>query len=157
MSGNFMVILDYIWWRMYTFFLSHRIFSGMEEIDATSLLYLMICMPFTPLIGYLCSCGIFPTTEHNRYLYIMILFPTYIPFLYRYIISRKIKANNYQTFKSKWEKESIVLHKKRGRLIVLLCITNIILFPLGTILLQIFHIIQHCQSTSTYSAPLQLP
>ena len=30
-----MRILDYIWWRMYTFFSLHRIFSGMEEIDAT--------------------------------------------------------------------------------------------------------------------------
>ena len=136
-----MRIIDYIWWRMYTFFSSHRVFSGMEEIDATSLLYLMICMPFAPLMGYLCRWGLLPTTEHNRYLYIMILLPTYLPFLYRYIISRKIKANNYQAFKNKWGKESIALRKKRGWLIVLLCITNIILFPLGAILLQIFHII----------------
>ena len=50
-------------------------------------------------------------------------------------------ANNYKLFADRWKQEDAKTHKRRGCMIIILCITNLILFPVCYVLLKKYHII----------------
>ena len=140
---HFLDILDYIFFRSYLFFSSHRFFAGMEVVDAISMIFLAIFIPISSLIG--CICYYLDFTVDNspptRYIGMLLFFIVgYLPLMKRYMYNKSIKKYNYRVFKERWGNESSKLRKKRGRLIALLFVNNLLVFPIVVIVL-IHHII----------------
>lgn len=127
-----MRILDYIFWRIYSFNSTHWILSDNEEGKAASLLYLIFGVPITILLASVTSCELIP---------IGAFFLTYFPLLHRYWWNKKVIANNYKLFADRWKEEDAKTHKRRGCMIIVLCIINLILFPICYVLLKKYHII----------------
>ena len=127
-----MRILDYIFWRIYSFNSTHWILSDNEEGKAVSLLYLIFGIPIIILTASVTSCELIP---------IGVFFLFFLPLLYRYWWNKKVIANNYKLFADRWKQEDAKTHKRRGCMIIILCITNLILFPVCYVLLKKYHII----------------
>jgi len=124
---------DYFFYRLYKYFSSHRFFRGMEVIDSISTIVLSIFIPIAALVGCCCRhMGIgFEKYSPEYYLCILIGIPAMFgPFMKRYMFDKSISKSKYQIFKDKWGKENRKQRKKRGWMIALLCINNIIVAPI---------------------------
>ena len=62
-------------------------------------------------------------------------------FHYRYRVSERIKYGNYKVFREQWGNEPADIRHRRSWIILILCIANIILFPILPIILSMLHII----------------
>lgn len=134
-------IFDYIFYRLYKFFSSHRLFTGMEVIDAISMIFFTIFIPIASLIGYIFHHLdiVVDSIPPIRYLGMLLLFIVgYLPLMKRYMYNKSIKKYNYRVFNERWGNEDPKLHKKRGWLLIFLFVSNIIIFPIVLVLL-IYH------------------
>ena len=126
-------ILDYIFYRSYKFFSSHRMFAGMEVIDAISMIFFTIFIPVAAIIGTLARHNGIMIGNYGtpRYIGMLLFFLVgYLPLMKRYMYNKSIKKNNYRVFKQKWDNEDPKVYKKRGIFIVLMFVNNILLFPI---------------------------
>ena len=123
---------DYLFYRLYRFFSSHRFFHGMEKEDSIGMIFLLFFIPTCALIGavYYYTGTKFERYSLQTYTYIALVFLIeYTPLLHRYSFNKSILQDKYKVFKDRWGKEDRKLRKKRGWYIVLLVINNILVFP----------------------------
>jgi hypothetical protein len=127
-------MLDYVFYRSYRFFCSYRIFRGMEEIDAISVILYSIGIPLACLCGDVCYFTNINTYiekySAEYYLCILGIFVLgYLP-LIRYMYSKSITKGKYRVFRECWENEDSKQRKKRGWLIVTMIVNNWIALPI---------------------------
>lgn len=131
-------VFDYIFYRLYKFFSSHRLFNGMEAIDAISMIFFTMFIPIASLIGglfYLLDIVV-DNSPSIRYVGMLLFFLVgYLPLMKRYMYKKSIKKYNYRVFEERWGNEDPKLHKRRGRLLVILFVNNIVLFPIVLVML----------------------
>ena len=124
---------DYVFYRCYRFFSSHRIFRGMETIDSISTIFLSLFIPLAVIVGCVGHrTGMIIEKYSLQYYTILalIFLIGYAPLIQRYMFNKSISKDKYQVFKDKWGKENRKQRKKRGWYIVLFIINNIIVFPI---------------------------
>lgn len=138
-------IFDYIFYRSYLFFSSHRYFAGMEDIDAISMMFFAIFIPVAFLLGciFRYSNIMFDSTYPARFIGMLIFFIVgYFPLMKRYMFNKSIKKYNYRVFKERWGNEDSKLQKRRGWFVVLLFVNNILIFPIvGFVLMHYLEIL----------------
>ena len=135
---NVLNLLDYIFYRSYCFFSSHKIFRGMEVIDAISMLFLTIYIPVMSLLGrmfYYMDITVDNNVPFKCVGMLIIFIIGYYPLMKRYMFNKSISKYSYRLFKEKWGNEDRGRHKKNGWLIILLFIINILIFPSVVIML----------------------
>ena len=123
---------DYVFYRCYRFFSSHRIFRGMETIDSIGMIFLLLFIPVATLVGAVCYYTGIRIAKYSLqyYTYLALLFLIgYVPLIQRYMFNKSISEGKYQIFKDKWGKENHKQRKKRGWYIVLLLTNNALVFP----------------------------
>ncbi len=129
---------DYVFYRCYRFFSSHRFFRGMEKDDSIGMIFLLFFIPTCALIGavYYYTGTKFERYSLQTYTYIAFIFLIeYAPLLHRYSFNKSISKDKYQVFKDRWRKEDRKQRKKRGWYIVLLIVNNLLVFPLVVMML----------------------
>ena len=132
-------ISDYIFFRSYQFFCSHRIFRGMEVIDAISVIFYIIFIPIAAIMGTMANYYGIKIDRYGMHRYIgMLLFflVGYLPLMKRYMYNKSITKRNYQIFKDRWGKEDPKQRKKRGWIIAAIVINNIIIIPIVLAIFQ---------------------
>ena len=138
---HFLKVFDYIFFRSYLFFSSHRVFKGMEKIDAITVIYLIWFFPICCILGYIShriGVRFFVKYEETYYIAIVIALLGYIPIERRYLRKPEITKDDYQSFRNRWGKETNKQKKIRGWLIVWLLILILIL-PIIFIVLMRHH------------------
>ena len=123
---------DYVFYRLYQFFSAHRIFRGMEEIDAISMIFLTIFMPIVVFVLCVFTHNGMRIEKYTMPYYVSLAFVIlfgYGPLLQRYMFNKSISKANYKVFKDRWGKENPQQRKKRGWCIVLLIINNVLILP----------------------------
>lgn len=137
-------VLDYIFYRSYLFFSSHRLFAGMEVINAISMIFFTIFIPVSFSIGcifYYLNI-IVDNSSPTRYIGMLLFFLVgYLPLMKRYMYNKSIKKHSYFVFKERWGNEDPKLQKRKGWLVAILFINNILVFPIVGIVLIHYHII----------------
>ena len=138
-------IFDYVFYRLYKYFSSHRFFNGMEIIDAISTIVLTVFFPIGCIVGSIChklDITIFERYSAKRYWVILGLFVVaYLPMMKRYMFNRLIAKGNFRIFRDRWGNEDMKLRKKRGWLITALIINSLVLIPLLLIVLEHYNIL----------------
>ncbi len=132
-------VLDYIFYRSYLFFSSHRLFAGMEVIDAISMIFFTIFIPVSFSIGCIFRYLniMVDSTSPARFIGMLIFFIVgYFPLMKRYMFNKSIKKNNYRVFKERWGNEDSKLQKRRGWFVALLFVNNILIFPIVGLVLM---------------------
>ena len=134
--------LDYIFYRMYEYVLKHNFVKGDQEEKRVSTIAIyswVFLIPFivlviTPIFRSI-NIGIsrYSGTGIGVFLLLLLLSaPLYV---------RYWKYETYQRIKKRWENEDFKQRKKRGWLIWILIINNIILVPMIVILFEHFDIL----------------
>lgn len=131
-----MKCFDHIFFRFYSF-LAPRMHQPVADGYAVALTILLFFMPLIVSLPAYLHIEI-PLPLYKQKTYALLLFS---PLIYRYIVCKKYKANNYQIFREKWSNEPANVRRRRGWLILILSITNIVVFPIVTLVLSILHII----------------
>ena len=138
-------IIDYTYYRLYKFFSSHRIFTGMEEIDSISTIMLTIFFPLACIGGSIChktNIVMFERHTISRFLGTVVMIVIYYyPMMRRYMFNKSITTGKYRIFRERWGNEDPKQRKKRGWIIAALVFNNIVLIPIGVFLLVHYGII----------------
>ena len=128
-------ILDYTYYRLYKFFSSHRIFVGMEELDAITIILWVVFFPIACLWGsieHYTGTTLIEIEQNpiSRYFWFFVIGAvTYGPFMKRYMYNKSIRKGNYRIFRERWGKEDPKQRKKRGWLIAAIVINSLVAFP----------------------------
>lgn len=136
-----MKCFDYIFFRIYDYLKKRRIIQNNEEAFVVqNCVFLIVFMPIVVIGAYL---HIFSSILHitEKYEYLLLFGVWWFPFYYRYRVSEKIKYGNYKIFREQWGNEPADIRHRRSWIILILCITNIFLFPVLPIVLSMLHII----------------
>ena len=131
---------DYVFYRLYRFFSSHRFFRGMEQIDSITMIFFILFLPIAALVGcILAHKGIqFEKYSPEYYISMLVGIPLcYGPLMTRYMYNKSISKGKYEVFRDRWGKEDRKQRKRRGWMIALLCINNIIVAPVVIIWLDV--------------------
>ena len=138
-----MKFFDYIFFRIYNYldvkFQKYPNVPNPADWYAFTIFILLFMMPL---------CCVLAVAQHwidipikGREEWRIFHFSIGLPFVYRYGLSERIKKGNYEIFRKKWGNEPAHIRRRNSWIILIACIVNIILFPIGTILLQILHVI----------------
>ena len=130
--------IDYIYFRIYKFFIVHKSKEvGEDEVrqGATLWLWFIFIIPIVVLViaPLLRANGIrIPVYSVSRAIVGVILFVMLIPFEVRYWKKEKL-----QKLKERWGNEEPQKSSRRGWLVLLVIITNLIFIPMLVILLDL--------------------
>lgn len=136
-----LIISDYIFYRVYTFFLSTSLIKGNNEEKAVSAISALIIFTFVPItiisvVPLFYIFNIHLTRYSKTYISLfLILFILSRPIHKRYM-NPKISKNNYQLFRERWGNEEPTRRKIRGRIIIALFVNNIILIPIIAVIIK---------------------
>ena len=92
---------DYVFYRLYRFFSSHRFFRGMEKDDSIGMIFLLFFIPTCALIGavYYYTGTKFERYSLQTYTYIAFIFLIeYAPLLHRYSFNKSIIKGQVSSF-----------------------------------------------------------
>lgn len=137
-----MKFFDYIFYRIYNYldvkFQKYPNVPNPADWYACAIFSFLFFMPITCVVS---AQRWFDIPLHGREEWRPIFYLILLPFCYRYLMSERIKKGNYEMFRKKWGNEPAHIRRRNSWIILIACIVNIILFPIGTILLQILHVI----------------
>lgn len=127
-------LCDYVFYRIWSRGTIHIKQEFMKKILPIFFLYLMISMPISMLLR---SVVEIPDLPREQALLLELLYSS--PLYFRYLFNKAIKKNNYEVFRTRWENESSIIKKRRGWIITILLIFNILLLPTISIVWDICH------------------
>lgn len=132
---------DYIFWRIYIFFKTHKLAKENEAMLATTLLFLFIGIPLGAAWGFLSSIGILlnigDISSQPQIFTLSLTALLMSPLIYRYLCKKSIRKNDYEIFRKKWGNEPLPVRKRRKWLIIVLFIFNCIIIPIAPIVVTI--------------------
>ncbi len=131
-----MIIVDYIFFRVYIFCLQCKLFRRNTDIWVSCIVWLVIILPWV-----YCLSAMHLIPHLPRYIALPIMLITMVPFEYRYTKQPKIIKDDYSYFRSMWENETSHIRRRRGALIITLFVANFIVIPGVLFLFQFYDII----------------
>ena len=126
-------LFDYIFFQIYTYLKSRKRIDGTEAGSALSITILIWMMPIGMLLAEFNLLPDIPDYKRKTYVFLLCL-----PICYHYLISPKICKDDYKVFRDRWGNEDPKRRRRNRWIILIVCITNIIIFPIVMILLDVF-------------------
>ena len=127
-------LYDYIFFQIYSYLKSKKWYKDdSEDVLALGITTLIWVIPIGMLLANVVSD--LPDYKLKTYFFLLCA-----PILYRYLVSPKIRKDDYKVFRDRWGNEDPKRRRRNRWIILIVCITNIIIFPIVIILLDAYHI-----------------